>query len=728
MATARRARSASPDFTPASSPSLRTAGAAPPDADTAVQYARGVGPSRAALLERLGISTVRDLLYHLPRRLEDRSHLRPIYDLQHGAVETIQGTIGQLRQFRPRGRRGLVITRATIVDPSGVLHAIWYNQPYLARQLVRGRAAVLHGRVQRRSGEIQMVAPEFELLEKGEETLHIGRIVPVYRSTEGLTQRILRTVMFHALEEYPSQMQDWLPERLRRQHQLPDLPSALRQAHFPEDARAQAAARRRLVYEELLLLQLVLLRQKAAAAASPRAVHYGNAAELVARFHQSLPFALTAAQRRVIAEIARDLAKPHPMNRLLQGDVASGKTVVAATSLLQCVGGGAQGALMAPTEILAEQHYLTLRRLLGPLGLTVILLVGALSRSARQEALEGARDGQADIVVGTHALIEDDVAFHRLGLVVVDEQHRFGVTQRAALRQKGDHPDVLVMTATPIPRTLALTLYGDLDVSTLDEMPPGRSPVKTYARPTTRRPQVYEFVRAQIADGRQAYIVCPLIEESDKLQTEAATKLAARLQEGVLRGLRVDVLHGRMKVEKREAVMRAFREGRIDVLVATTVIEVGIDIPNASVMVIEDADRFGLSQLHQLRGRVGRGAHQAYCILIADPKDDDTAAAARLDVMVETGDGFLIAQRDLELRGAGELLGDRRLPGLRQHGLTDLRVADLVRDHAWLEQARRDAGAVLLVDPHLGRPEHRGLAEALQHRFGSARVEHVRVG
>jgi len=739
MANAHRARPAAaqaPPGTPPTIPPTPTRPSTPPSLDridartsgtnTPVQYARGVGPARAALLGRLGVSTVLDLLYMLPRRLEDRSHLRNIYDLTHGAVETVQGVIGRIRRFRPRHRRGMVIVKAAVADASGILHAVWYNQPYLARQLTPGRSVILHGRVQRTAGEIQMVAPEFEVVDDAEKTLHVGRIVPVYGSTEGLSQRILRTIMFHALEEYAPLLEEWLPEDLRRAHHLPALPVAIRQVHFPESLEAQAAAHHRLVFEELLLLQLLLLRQKAAAASDPRAIHYADAADLLTRFARTLPFPLTQAQHRVITEIMDDLARPHPMNRLLQGDVGSGKTVVAATALLRCVGGGAQGALMAPTEILAGQHYLTLGAMLAPLGLTVTLLIGGLSRGARQEALEQVRDGRADIIVGTHALIEEDVEFHRLGLVVVDEQHRFGVTQRAALRRKGDRPDVLVMTATPIPRTLALTLYGDLDVSTLDELPPGRSPIKSYDRPSGRRVQVYEFVRAQVLEGRQAYIVCPLVEESDKLQAEAATELAARLRDGVFRGLRVDVLHGRMRLEEREAAMRALRAGETDVLVATTVIEVGIDVPNATVMVVEDADRFGLSQLHQLRGRVGRGGHQSYCVLIADPKTDD--ARARLEVMVETTDGFRIAQRDLELRGAGELLGDRRQPGLRQHGVTDLRVADLVRDHAWLERARRDATKVLEADPQLRLPHHRGFVAALRHRFGGVRAENAQIG
>ncbi len=688
---------------------------------SAVQYARGVGPARAQLLgDRLGIATVSDLLYRLPRRVEDRSRLRRIYDVAHGALETVQGTVVRIRQFRPRRRR-LVIIKAAVTDGSGILHAVWYNQPYITRQLTPGTRVVLHGRVQRQAGEIQMTVPEFEAIEEGEDSLHVGRIVPVYPGTEGLSQRVMRSIVARALDDHAGALREWLPAGVRDRHGLPELGCAIRQAHFPESLEEYRAARNRLVYEELLLFQLLLLRQKAARAAAPRGVRYGDARELVARFHRALPYTLTGAQYRVITEILRDMDRPHPMNRLLQGDVGSGKTVVAASALLRCVGGGAQGALMAPTEILAGQHYLTLRNLLAPMGLTVTLLVGGLSRAARDEALEAAREGRADVVVGTHALIEDDVEFHRLGLVVVDEQHRFGVSQRAALRYKGEHPDVLVMTATPIPRTLALTLYGDLDVSILDELPPGRSPILTYVRAPAQRPRIYQWVRGEVAAGRQAYIVCPLIEESDKLQAEAATALAARLAESVFRDVRLGVLHGRMKVDERDRAMRALREGQTQVLVATTVIEVGIDVPNATVMVIEDADRFGLSQLHQLRGRVGRGAQQSRCILISDPRTEE--GQARLAAMEATTDGFRIAQRDLELRGVGELLGHRR-----QHGLGELRVADLLRDHDWLERARSDAADLLEGDPDLERPEHRPIAAALHARFAGVRPENARVG
>jgi ATP-dependent DNA helicase RecG len=676
--------------------------------------------------EGLGLHTVGDLLYRPPRRVEDRRTLRRIYDLTHGAVETVEATVGRIRAFRARRRRHFVIVKAAVTDGTGVLHCVWYNQGYVVRQLPAGARVMLYGRVQRQGGEIQMIAPEFEVLEPGEDTLHAGRIVPVYRATEGLTQRGLRTIVMRALDDYATAVPEWLPETLRARYAFPALPAALRALHFPDTLDDQRRARERLAYEELLLFQTLLLRHKQARQRRPKGIRYGDAAPLVERFEARLPYRLTRAQRRVINEIAHDMGAPHPMNRLLQGDVGSGKTVVAAEALLRCIGGGAQGALMAPTEILAGQHYLTLHSLLEPLGVKIVLLIGGLSRAARAEALDQIRDGAADLVIGTHALIEEDVEFARLGLVVVDEQHRFGVAQRAALRGKGRSPDVLVMTATPIPRTLALSLYGDLDVSLLDELPPGRSPIKTHVRDGAARPRIYRWVAEQVREGRQAYVVCPLIEESDTLQAEAATGLAARLREGPLAGLQVECLHGRMKVDERDRIMQQLRTGATQVLVATTVIEVGIDVPNASVMVIEDADRFGLSQLHQLRGRVGRGSHRSHCILVADPKTED--GAARLAAMQETADGFQIAQRDLELRGVGELLGETGREALRQHGLGELRIADLARDRDLLEHARRDAAAMLARDPALRLPPHRPVADALRARFGAAPVENVHVG
>lgn len=736
MASAGKARAretavASPKIPPVAPDVTADSGTTQPSGhplDTSLRFLPGVGPKRAERLdEGLGLRTVGDLLYRPPRRIEDRRTLHQIYDLTHGAVETVEGTVGSIRAFRVRRRRNFVIVKAAVTDGTGVLHAVWYNQGYIVRQLPAGARVILHGRVQRQTGEIQMIAPEFEVLEPGEDTLHAGRIVPVYRATEGMTQRVLRTMVMRALDEYAPSAVDWLPDELRDRYAFPALPGALRALHFPETEDEQRSAHSRLAYEELLLFQTLLLQHKQARQREPKGIRYGDAAPLLERFEARLPYRLTRAQRRVVNEIAHDLGAPHPMNRLLQGDVGSGKTVVAAEALLRCIGGGAQGALMAPTEILAGQHYLTLRALLEPIGVTVVLLIGGLGRAARSEALELIRDGGADLVIGTHALIEEDVAFARLGLVVVDEQHRFGVAQRAALRAKGSRPDVLVMTATPIPRTLALSLYGDLDVSVLDELPPGRSPIRTHVRTGASRAQIYAWVAEQVRGGRQAYVVCPLIEESDKHQSAAATGLAARLAAGPLVGLRVGVLHGRMKVDDRDKIMGELRAGTIDVLVATTVIEVGIDVPNATVMVIEDADRFGLSQLHQLRGRVGRGQHASYCVLVGDPKTED--GGVRLQAMRETTDGFEIAQRDLELRGIGELLGETGREALRQHGLRgDLRIADLIRDRDWLERARGDAAAMLAKDPALRQPAHRPVADALRARFGAAPVANVRVG
>ncbi|MDR7520926.1 MAG: ATP-dependent DNA helicase RecG [Armatimonadota bacterium] len=688
-----------------------------PKPDAPVQYLRGVGPARAALLARLGIQTVRDLLLHLPRRHEDRRNPTPLARLIEGAEQAAIVRIE--RVWTVRTRRGGILVRAGIVDATGAAHAVWFNQPYLAQRLSRGQQVSLYGRVERAGRGLQFVAPEVEPLDPDAEPWNVGRLVPVYPATEGLPQRTLRGIIREALSAHAGALPDVLPPALRARHRLMGLHEALWAAHFPEDPNASAVARRRLAFEELFVLQLGILRQRAALQATPRSVVYGGFTELVPRFLASLPFALTRAQRRVLDEILADLRGPVPMNRLLQGDVGSGKTVVAAAALLACVEGGYQGALMAPTEILAEQHFLTLRRLLHPLGVAVHLLVGGMDRQERAPALELLRTGRPGIVVGTHALLEEQVVFDRLGVAVVDEQHRFGVMQRSRLRQKGYNPDVLVMTATPIPRTLMLTVYGDLDVSVLDEMPPGRQPVITLVRPRRARPQVYASVRDQVAAGRQAFVVCPLIEESEALQAQSAADLARELAEGLLAGLRIEVMHGRLSPAQKAERMEAFRAGEIDVLVATTVVEVGIDVPNASVMVIEDADRYGLAQLHQLRGRVGRGAARSYCVLIADPTTEE--ARRRLEVMRTTSDGFRIAQEDLQLRGPGEVLG------VRQHGLGGLRVADPVADLRLLEEARQAAQALLEEDPDLSSADARALGEIVR-RHLDERVHLASVG
>jgi len=675
--------------------------------DDAVQYLRGVGPARAALLARLGIRTVRDLLLHLPRRYEDRRHPTPLALLREGVAQAAIVRIERVQLLRTR--RGIPIVRAAVVDATGAALAIWFHQPYLATTLARGQQVSLYGRVERAGRTLQFVAPEFEVLDPHSDPLHVGRLVPIYPTTEGLPQRTLRILVRDALVACADAVPDVLPAELRARYDLLPVRDALWAVHFPEHADAAVAARRRLAFEELLVLRLGVLEQRRVLRCIPRSATYATPGPLLERFVASLPYPLTGAQRRVIDEILRDMRGPVPMNRLLQGDVGSGKTVVAAAALVACVAGGAQGALMAPTEILAEQHYLTLRQLLAPLDVPVVLLTGGADPAVRQVALARLAAGDPLVVVGTHALLEEGVTFARLGLAVIDEQHRFGVMQRARLRAKGAAPDVLVMTATPIPRTLTLTLYGDLDTSVLDELPPGRQPVATYVRPTAARAKVYAWLRQQVAGGRQAYVVCPLIEESETVQAASAVRLAQELREGPLAGLRLEVLHGRLPAAARAERMEAFRAGAIDVLVATTVIEVGIDVPNATIMVIENADRYGLAQLHQLRGRVGRGVHRGTCILLADPTTEE--GRRRLEVMATVHDGFRIAQEDLAIRGPGEVLGTR------QHGATGLRVADLVADVGVLEEASAAAEALLARDPTLVGADVAPLAELVRQRL-----------
>jgi ATP-dependent DNA helicase RecG len=555
-----------------------------------------------------------------------------------------------------------------------------------------------------------MQHPDFEIVEEGEdETLHTGRLVPIYRLTEGLPQRWLRSLLWRVVGEHAAKVPEILPDAVRRRREVIPLPQAVRAIHFPQTDEELSAARRRLVFDDFLLLQLGLAirRQREGRA---RGIAIEPAGDLVGRLRRTLPFRLTAAQERVWGEIRRDLAEPYAMNRLLQGDVGSGKTIVAAMAILTAVEAGYQAALMAPTEILAEQHLMTLRQLLPPLGVPVALLTSAIKGREREALLDGVASGGIPCLVGTHALIQEGVEFHRLGLAVADEQHRFGVVQRAMLRRKGDNPHVLVMTATPIPRTLALTLYGDLDVSVIDEMPPGRQPIVTVSRAEGKRAQIYAFLRQQIKEGRQGYVVCPLVEESEATDLKAATLMAERLQKEVFPDLRVGLLHGRMGLVEKEAAMMAFKAGEIHILVSTTVIEVGIDVPNASVMLVEHAERFGLTQLHQLRGRVGRGSWKSYCILLESGRLSDEARR-RLEAMTQTNDGFRIAEVDLELRGPGDFFGTR------QSGLPEFRVADLLRDGRVLEEARQEAFALVAADPDLAQPEHRGLRAALLARW-----------
>ncbi len=679
--------------------------------DTPLQFLKGVGPQRAKLYEKLGLETVGDALLHLPRRHEDRSQLTPLGRLSVGPEpRTCAGTVAGVSP-PPRGRPQVPLF-VTLRDATGFLRAVWFGQPYLARVFQRGQRLIVHGKIQppnRGSGALEMRVEDYEIVEDAEdETLHTGRLVPVYPSTAGLQQRPLRALMKRLVDAHAATVPEPLPAPvLARRHLLP-LGDALRVGHFPATEAERAAGMRRLIFDDFLILEVGLAIRRSREGRRP-GLSLNPPGELARRLRAGLPFALTAAQERVWKEIRADMAAPYPMNRLLQGDVGSGKTLVACLAIVTAVEAGYQAALMAPTEILAEQHALTLGRLLTPLGVEVTVLTNATRGKARRERLEALRAGAVGCVVGTHALVQKSVGFKRLGLAVVDEQHRFGVVQRAVLRGKGESPDVLVMTATPIPRTLALTLYGDLDVSVLDEMPPGRQRIVTGVRDEKGRPRVYAFVREQMQAGRQAYVVYPLVEESEALDLRAATDMASRLQTEIFPEFRVGLLHGRMSFGEKDAVMAEFRSGDIQLLVSTTVIEVGIDVPNATVMLVEHAERFGLSQLHQLRGRVGRGSEKSYCILMSQAASED--ARRRLAAMEETTDGFRIAEADLGIRGPGDFIGTR------QSGLPSFRVADLVRDAGLLEEARKEAFTLVARDPDLARPEHRALRAAVLARW-----------
>jgi len=682
--------------------------APPPGLATPLQYLKGVGPERAKLLAKKDLNTVEDALFFVPLRHEDRTRLTPFRALQPGQVHTCSGVIVGLSP-PPPGRRRVPFT-AMLRDESGYATASWFGGSYLGRVLKRGQRLVLHGKVVRYKGALNLQHPDYEIVEAGEdERLHTGRLVPVYSTTEGLHQRALRRLMWTIVEQFADAVTEILPPGVRTRRRLAALSAALRDAHFPESEQVLTTARHRLAFDDFLFLQLglAILRSRTTRA---RGVALNPPGDLVARLRAALPYRLTGAQERVWGEIRRDLAAPFPMHRLLQGDVGSGKTVVAALAVLTAIEAGYQAAVMAPTEILAEQHFMTFRQLLEPLGVTVALLTSASRPRERQARRAALAAGEIACVVGTHALVQEGVEFRRLGLAVVDEQHRFGVEQRARLRAKGEHPDLLVMTATPIPRTLALTLYGDLDVSVLDEMPPGRQPIKTVARTESRRADIYEFVRKQIAEGRQAYVVYPLVEESEAIDLKAATDMARHLQHDVFPELSVGLLHGRLGFDEKDAIMRRFKAGEIHVLVSTTVIEVGIDVPNAALMLIEHAERFGLSQLHQLRGRVGRGPWKSYCILLHAGKLTEDAER-RIEAMVQTNDGFRIAETDLSLRGPGEFFGTR------QSGLPQFRVADLLRDAAILEEARVEAQGIIATDQELRDPAHRGLREGLLQRW-----------
>jgi len=696
---------------------------------TPIQYIKGVGPRIAELLRKKGIHTVEDALYFIPRDYEDRRSIKPIAQAKVGEKETLRGRVLGLSEVSYARRK---VFEMVVGDQTGSIVVKWFNfnQPYLSylkKRFKQGQEVVVSGKIDSFRYRKEMNHPDIETIEKDEEdSLHFQRIVPKYSETEGLHQKTLRKIMKNVVDAYAWSIPDGIPRSISKKRRLSDISRSVRRIHFPEsddDVRllisGNSPYHQRMIFDEFFFLELGLALRKRGLVLE-RGISFRTDGDYLNKIEQMLPFSLTKAQKRVIDEIKTDMAKPHPMHRLIQGDVGSGKTIVAFAATLLAVENGYQVVLMAPTELLAEQHYFTLRHLAQLLGLSVAFLSSSMKKPYREETRKQISNGKINLVVGTHAVIQETVEFHNLGLGIIDEQHRFGVIQRAALKKKGANPDILVMTATPIPRTLAMTVYGDLDISIIDEMPPGRMPVKTKVFHEKDRERVYELIADEVTRGRQAYVVYPLIEESEKMDLMDATRMYEHLQRQVFPQFRLALVHGRMKSEAKEEVMRKFKDADIQILVATTVIEVGIDVAEANLIVVEHAERFGLSQLHQLRGRVGRGSRQSLCILLAQYQKSDEARR-RLRIMEETTDGFRIAEEDLSIRGPGEFFG------VRQSGIPDFRVANIMRDARILNEARQDAFEVVRQDPYLEDPENFLLKAILKQRW-KGRLELAGVG
>jgi ATP-dependent DNA helicase RecG len=675
---------------------------------------QGVGPRHAQTLGKLGLHTLGDMLYYFPRRYEDFSQLKPIKELFYGHQVTVIGAVQSVHTRPIRGGKAQIV-EVIISDGTGALRLSWFNQPWMANRLKKDDAIAVSGKIEQYLGRLVMNNPDFEPVET--ESLHTNRIVPIYSLTEKITQKWLRGLMNQVVTHWAPRVTDHLPESVRSAAKLLELGNALMQAHFPDSQDRLKSARRRLAFDEIFFLQMGVLRQKRDWQSVVARIFDVPDEWMEARI-KALPFALTSAQQRAVDDILVDLGSGRPMNRLLQGDVGSGKTVVAALAVAIVANAGAQAAVMAPTSILAEQHYRSFSKLLaGENGIlsqdAVRLLVGDTPEAEKEAIRAGLQDGSIKVIIGTHALLEDPVQFADLELAVIDEQHRFGVDQRAALRSKGRTPHLLVMTATPIPRSLALTLYGDLDLSIMDEMPAGRQPVATYVLRPQERERAYTLIRSQIKSRQQAFIIYPLIEESEKIDSRAAVDDYETLSKEIFPDLKLGLLHGRMRPDEKDEVMLKFRDRQFDILVSTTVVEVGVDVPNATVMLIEGANRFGLAQLHQLRGRVGRGSEQSYCLLI--PDHEDAVENERLQAMAESNDGFVLAERDLQQRGPGEFLGTRQsgyASGLQMASLTDV---------ALIEDARSHAQKLFAEDAKLKKPENALLAEALQRFWGEGK-------
>ena len=650
---------------------------------TSAQFVKGVGPKKFQILTQLGIHTIKDLLYYFPYRYEDRRHLNQIKDLREGQLQSFQAEVLAKGMRRARNRR--TIFHMALGDETGRMDALWFNQPYLKDNFKIGDKVIIYGKIQKRKG-LQVINPEYEIIynsDSSDETLHTKRIVPIYSLMKGIGSRALRRICFNAVNEFSNSLKDNLPENLFKKYNLITLTQALRDIHFPDDNNAITSAKKRLVYEELFGLELTMAWRKHNYKHLHQGIKLSFKKPLVETFIKKLPFTLTQSQDKVIREIKNDLGSSQCMQRLLQGDVGSGKTIVALISALYAVSAGYQVALMVPTEVLAQQHYRTINELLKGMKINTGLLISQIKKKDKSELIEKIKKQKIDIIIGTHALIQENVAFKKLGLVIIDEQHKFGVIQRDALYEKGENPDLLIMTATPIPRTLAYSIYGDLDVSVISELPAGREEITTWWVTKNKIEGAYNFISKQIKAGRQAYIVYPLVEKSKKLELKAAKEMYEYLKDEIFKEHNIGLLHGQMKGLEKEKVMAAFKKNKLDILISTIVIEVGIDVANASVMLIEHAERFGLSQLHQLRGRIGRGPHESYCILVSSALTE--VAKRRLTIMSKVTSGFRIAEEDLIIRGPGEFFG------LRQHGFKDLKIADLIRDEAVLRKARKDA-------------------------------------
>lgn len=669
-----------------------------------VQYVKGIGPKKADKLNKLGIFTLKDLLYYFPRQFEDRNNLKKIAQLEDGEKVTIKAVISSINTFSPK--EGMTLTKIDVKDETGSAKLVFFNKSYIKNTFRPGDSILVFGKVKKKFNNLELTSCELEYLTNSPK--NTCRFMPVYQLTYGVTNKEIMSIIRTVLEDKELIIQEYMPQRIIEKYRLCSIDFAVRNIHSPSSKESLKIALYRIVFEELLILQLGLFVFKSGRNKED-GIKFETSKDLK-KIISALPFKLTKAQNRALDEIIQDMNLEKIMNRLVQGDVGSGKTVVALLALANCVLNGYQGALMAPTEILAGQHYISLTESLKDFGINVGLLIGSLTKKQKDTVLEQIKNNEIDILIGTHALIEDKVEFNNIGLVITDEQHRFGVMQRSKLSLKGANPDILVMTATPIPRTLALILYGDLDISIIDELPPGRQPIETIAIEKSKRDRAYNnLVRREVESGRQVYIVCPLVEESEAIEAKSAVELVEELRAEYFHDLRLGLLHGKMKSSEKDEVMRLFKNKEIDILVSTTVIEVGVNVPNATLMIIENAERFGLAQLHQLRGRVGRGSHKSYCVLIYDSKTD--ICRQRMAIMEETNDGFKISEKDLEIRGPGEFFGTR------QHGLPELKVANLFKHIKILKLAQQEARYILGEDNNLQLKENMALKKEIIDKF-----------